>query len=136
MKPVFADTFFFLALLNRSDAAHHKAVEISRTIRRKRITTTWVLTEVGDAMSLSENRRAFSEFYNLVNLVKQSPLITVIPATDELFERGVELFSRRLDKEWTITDCISFVVMDDSGLSDALTGDRHFEQAGFAALLR
>ena len=56
-------------------------------------------------------------------------------ATSELFERGLALYNARPDKEWSLTDCISFVVMADEGLTDALTGDRHFEQAGFTALL-
>jgi predicted nucleic acid-binding protein len=59
-----------------------------------------------------------------------------VPASPELFQRGVELFRARPDKEWSLTDCISFVVMTEKGLSEALTGDRHFEQAGFHALLK
>ena len=52
----------------------------------------------------------------------------------ELLDRGVERFRKRPDKDWPLTDCISFVVMEDEGISDALTGDRHFEQAGFKAI--
>jgi len=133
MKPVFADTFFFLALLNPADAAHRDAVAVSRSLRRRRVTTTWVLTEAGDAMSVGTSRSAFLQF---LELIKASPLVTVVPATEELFARGVVLFSQRPDKEWTSTDCISFVVMADQGLTEALTGDHHFEQAGFTALLK
>jgi hypothetical protein len=53
-----------------------------------------------------------------------------------LFEAGTDLYSRRSDKEWSLTDCISFVVMQEQGIGEALTGDRHFEQAGFRALLK
>jgi predicted nucleic acid-binding protein len=53
-----------------------------------------------------------------------------------LFETGVSLYASRTDKEWSLTDCISFTVMSQYGIRDALTGDRHFEQAGFRALLR
>jgi hypothetical protein len=60
----------------------------------------------------------------------------MIPATQELFDRGVALYESRPDKEWSLTDCISFVVMADHGITEALTGDRHFEQAGFVALLK
>jgi hypothetical protein len=133
MKPVFADTFFFLALLNPSDVAHRKALEVSRNLRRRRITTAWVLTEVGDAMAIGRNRAAFIEFHDLV---KQSPLITLVPATEALFNRGIKLFSSRPDKEWTLTDCISFVVIGEEDLTEALTADHHFEQAGFNLLLR
>lgn len=133
MKPVFADTFFFLALLNQADAAHGEAVALSRSLRRRRVTTTWVLTEVGDAMSVGTNRAAFLEF---LEFVRESPMVTMVPASEELFQRGVELFSQRPDKKWTLTDCISFVVMQDEGITEALTEDHHFEQAGFAALLK
>ena len=133
MKPVFADTFFFLALLNQADAAHGEAVALSRSLRRRRVTTTWVLTEVGDAMSVGTNRAGFLEF---LEFVRESPLVTMVPASEELFQRGVELFAQRPDKKWTLTDCISFVVMQDEGITEALTGDHHFEQAGFAALLK
>jgi predicted nucleic acid-binding protein len=62
-------------------------------------------------------------------------MITIIEGSHELFQRGVELFASRTDKEWSLTDCTSFVVMEEQGLSEALTADRHFEQAGFIALL-
>jgi hypothetical protein len=52
-----------------------------------------------------------------------------------LFERGLSLYLRRMDKDWSLTDCVSFVVMEEMALTDALTGDRHFEQAGFHVLL-
>jgi uncharacterized protein len=60
----------------------------------------------------------------------------IVPASAELFHKGIELFRARPDKDWSLTDCISFVVMAERGLSDAFTGDKHFEQAGFKALLK
>ena len=60
---------------------------------------------------------------------------TILPPTLELFEAGCDLYEQRPDKEWSLTDCISFVVMHNHGLTDALTADRHFQQAGFQALL-
>ena len=62
--------------------------------------------------------------------------VTIIPASQELFDAGIELYSGRPDKSWPLTDCISFVVMKSYGLTDALTGDHHFEQAGFKALMK
>ena len=59
----------------------------------------------------------------------------IVPASQDVFEQGVELFENRLDKDWSLTDCISFIVMRERGLTEALTGDHHFEQAGFRALL-
>lgn len=64
------------------------------------------------------------------------PAVEIIPPSSGLFERGLRLFRERPDKGWSLTDCISFVVMEERGIRDALTGDHHFEQAGFAALLK
>ena len=132
MNAVFADTFYFLALLNERDAAHSKAVQFDPNARVL-LTTAWVLTEVGDALSAPENRPTFLQ---LVDTLQSSPDARVLGPTPELFERGLELFRQRTDKEWSLTDCISFVAMKDERVTDALTGDRHFEQAGFRALLK
>ncbi len=64
------------------------------------------------------------------------PGIEIVPADTRFFLRGVDFFGQRRDKEWSLTDCLSFVVMRDKGIAPALTGDRHFEQAGFTALLK
>jgi predicted nucleic acid-binding protein len=62
-------------------------------------------------------------------------LTSIIPCGSELFHRGLSLFAARLDKEWSLTDCISFSVMKEHGLTDALTDDHHFMQAGFKVVL-
>jgi uncharacterized protein len=132
MDAVFADTFFFLALLNERDAAHANAMRFDATARPL-VTTAWVLTEVADASSSPENRPAFLELLDVLN---GSPDARILGPTQELFDRGVRLFRQRPDKQWSLTDCISFEAMRDEEISDALTGDRHFEQAGFHALLK
>ena len=81
----------------------------------------------------SVGRRA--AFLRLVDNVKNNPLCLIVPASQPLFDQGLALYAERPDKEWSLTDCISFVVMREHGLTEALTGDRHFEQAGFNALL-
>ena len=133
MKAVFADTFYYLALLSPRDSAHAQAVSITRRLRSRLVTTAWVLTEVGDAMSLPKDRELFMALLDGLN---GNPKVTIVPAGQGLFDRGVEFFRKRPDKEWTLTDCISFVVMADEELTDALTGDHHFKQAGFKALLK
>jgi predicted nucleic acid-binding protein len=70
-----------------------------------------------------------------VELLRSDPSITVLPATPELLSHGLNLFYDRPDKDWSLVDCISFVVMKERGITDALTGDKHFQQAGFNALL-
>ena len=133
MNRVFADTWFFLAILNPSDPNHARALNASRTVRNHRVTTDWVLVEVGDALSRMGNRDVFIRFYDWI---QGRPGITIVPATRKLLEDGISLYRYRRDKDWPLTDCISFVVMEDEQIADALTGGKHFEQAGFNALLK
>jgi predicted nucleic acid-binding protein len=129
---LFADSFFFIALLNERDASHRRAADVSRERKAIIVTTRWVLAEVADALCTPSWRGRAGEFVDFILTV---PDFLVHGASDELFTRGMELYRSRHDKEWSLTDCISFVVMADEGIVDALTGDRHFEQAGFKALL-
>ena len=132
MKIVFADTFFFLAILNRADPTHERAVALSRQLRSVRVTTDWVITELADGLARIEQRERFMDLYRHIHL---SPAIRVVPASRALLEEGISLYAARPDKDRSLTDCISFVVMRDEGIIHALTGDHHFEQAGFKALL-
>ncbi len=68
--------------------------------------------------------------------LRASPRATIVPLGSQLLERGMQLMGERQDKDWSLTDCISFVVMKKHGIHDALTTDKHFEQAGFTALLK
>jgi predicted nucleic acid-binding protein len=95
------------------------------------VTTEWVLTEVGDAFSQPGARQ---KFIQLLDLLRQQLDVEIVSSTSDLFRRGTEFFSARPDKEWSLTDCISFVVMNEHGITDALTSDHHFEQAGFQIL--
>ena len=132
MKRVFGDALYFLALANPRDAFHKAAVEFARTWRGIIVTTRWVMAEVCDGLSSTANRRLA---VTLIRKITASERFRVVSGTEELFARGFDLYSRRADKDWSLTDCISFVVMGDEGLTDALTSDRHFGQAGFTALL-
>lgn len=130
--PVFADTFYFLALVNPRDAAHEFCVSTSESMDRPLVTTGFVLMEVGDALRKGQNREIFSM---ILQDLRQDPDATTIQASQELLEKGIDLFRTRADKQWSLTDCTSFVVMSERNLQDALTADYHFEQAGFEALL-
>jgi predicted nucleic acid-binding protein len=133
MSAVFADSFYYFALLNQTDAAHSKAVEATLKLAGRIITTDWILTELGDGMSAARNRQAFVQ---AVAQLRADADVTIVPFSIDLRDRGLALFAARLDKDWTLTDCVSFVVMNEVGLTDALTGDHHFVQAGFRALLK
>jgi uncharacterized protein len=133
MNAVFADTFYFLALVNPKDQAHQKAVDFSAAFDGPIVTSTWILREVGDALSRVPDR---ATFLKLVNNLANDPKASLIPATQEVFEKAKALFAARPDKDWSMTDCTSFVIMQGRELTDAITGDKDFVQAGFRALLR
>jgi predicted nucleic acid-binding protein len=130
---VFADSFYFIALINDQDRAHETALTLSDNLDASLIVTEWVLTEVADAFAATRVR---TQAAKLIERLYSRSDVVIVPASSNLFRRGLELYLARRDKEWSLTDCISFVVMEDEGVSDALTGDKHFEQAGFNALLK
>jgi len=132
MKPVLADSYYFFAILNPRDAAHQEAMRFSQSHNTPLVTTAWILTELADGLARSSKRAAFSL---VLDELRSEPLGTIVPASSSLFDRGVELYNARPDKGWSLTDCISFVVIEELGIEEALTGDRHFEQAGFRVLL-
>lgn len=133
MTRVFADTFYYLALLSPDDEAHERAAEFTDAFSGTMVTTDWVLTELADGLSRARTRKTAIEF---IESLRTDPAVRIVPASRPLLQRGWDLYRRRLDKDWSLTDCISFVVMLERGIADALTGDHHFEQAGFRALLR
>jgi len=133
MKEVFADTSYFLALLNATDPGCEKARTVSAAWSARLVTTAWVLTELANSLSKQRNRQLFLQ---TLRKLRSNPTAVIIGPEQNLFEAGIDLFAARNDKDWSLTDCISFVVMERRSITDALSGDRHFEQAGFRALLR
>ena len=133
MTTVFADTAFFVGLVNHRDALHDLATAFFRDYTGQVVTSGFVLLEVANFHSRSALRRLFLA---LLDRIDTHPDIEVIPAGAELYDRGLELFADRPDQDWSLTDCTSFVLMTELGLTDALTSDHHFEQAGFRALLK
>jgi len=122
----FADTFFYLAVVNPHDPAHAAAVEMAREFRGRVLTTEFILLELADAMTAPPDRRAFVQLFQSL---AADPGLDVVPLSHDLWERGRLLYADRPDKYWSLTDCISFVVMRDHKIAEALTGDHHFEQA-------
>lgn len=133
MNVVFADAFYFVARLNRRDQHHERVLEFSRDFRAGILTSDWVLMEVADALAESESRSRVRDF---ILHLRGSSACEIIPASRELLDQALELYHQRADKKWTLTDCVSFVIMRERKVTDALTGDKHFEQAGFVALFK
>jgi len=136
MKTVFADTGYWIALLDPQDTLHQKAVNLSLSLAQAKICTSeMVLTEVLNHFS---KRGSFlrQAAIGLIQSVQDSPTIEMVPQTSELFQAAFNLYSQRLDQSWSHTDCASFCIMQQRNIQEALAYDRHFEQAGFIALLR
>ena len=136
MKKVFVDTAAWIALINSNDEFHGSALLVMRQLQQQKcqlVTTDFVLLEVADALTSLKLRPKTIAFINRLRGLQDLP---IMPLSQSLFELGWQLYSDRLDKDWGLTDCISFVVMEQEGISEALTSDRHFEQAGFIRLLK
>jgi predicted nucleic acid-binding protein len=128
---VFADAFYWFAVLNRRDEYHETAKRHAGSFSGSILTTQWVLAEVADALAGSKARGLVGPFFQQLG---ENDAVTIIDASASLFHRGIELYRDRPDKGWSFTDCTSFVVMKEHGVSEALTGDQHFAQAGFVVL--
>jgi uncharacterized protein len=133
---VFLDTSFAIALSVESDRHFDYAVTLSEQLETENtrlITTTAILLEIGNALSKKHYRQAAKA---LLSSLEQDDTVEIVPMTDELYQKAFQLFCNRPDKDWGLIDCVSFIVMREKRLSEALTADEHFEQAGFIALLR
>ncbi len=136
MSALFADAGYWIALWNPRDALHQKALTIADGLGASAVVTTQlVLTEALDAMAgMGEFRRRFAA--QMVQALEDNPDVEIIPQTDSQFRAALQRYASRSDQRWSLTDCASFLVMEERDLTQALAYDRDFEQAGFVALLR
>ena len=136
MNEVFLDAAYAIALSSAKDQYHGQALRLANEMeanRTKLVTTRAVLLEIGNALSKQRYRQAAIK---LLVALESDPNVEIVPLTEELYFRALRLYRERLDKEWGLIDCISFVVMADRGLAEVLTTDNHFQQAGFQVLLQ
>ena len=134
MKWWFVDTSYVMALANEDDALHDKAIAYGDEIEAGGIallTTEDVLVEVASALARPRFR---SHAVAFIDEMRQTA--TVVPSPRELRAQGWEMYKRSLDKSWSWVDTMSFAAMRAEAVTEALTNDHHFEQAGFRALLR
>lgn len=134
MKSVFIDTSFVIAMFTPEDKHHKQAVEIVRDLfdYQKILITDAVLYEIGNAFT-KLNKKIITEF---IQDCCNTDQIDVVKTDDLLFSRALERYATYLDKDWSLTDCISFEVMKEYGIDIAYSSDHHFEQAGFQYMLR
>ena len=136
MNEVFLDAAYAIALSSVNDRHHERAVTLAERLETEGthlVTTRAVILEIGNALSKVRYRNAA---IGLLAALEEDPNVEIIPLSEELFERAFRYYQARQDKDWGITDCISFVVMQDRQLTESLTTDEHFQKAGFRALLR
>ena len=134
-KMCFVDTSCWIALLNKDDNLHKGTDTLYKNLMSKGInfiTTSEILTETANALSSPGLKPSVISFFQLL---QYSSRIEIIFINIDFWYKGWSIYENRLDKSWSLTDCISFVVMHERGIYDALTSDNHFIQAGFNALL-
>lgn len=130
---VFVDTSFIVALLNTRDQYHRAAVAVENAGDRTRLVLTRaVCMEIGNTL---RGRLFRARAADLLAGMERDPRFVIVPWDEEMYVPALGLFRNRPDKNWSLTDCMSFVVMRERGITDALTTDHHFRQAGFRPLL-
>jgi predicted nucleic acid-binding protein len=136
VSAVFVDTGYWIALLNPRDTLHSRALDVSRTLgSRPLLTSEMVLAEwLNDFAGRGEALRRVA--VRALRSLSADSRLEIFPQTSALFQQAANLYAARSDKGWSLTDCSSFAIMEQRSLQEALTYDRHFEQAGFVALLR
>jgi len=131
MRAVFADTLYWVALTNKLDALHEQAAKLIPALGSPRVVTTeLVITEYLNFFAewgAHFRRKAIGN----VRIALKSPRIMVVPHTHETFLAGIAFYEARIDKGYSLTDCVSTLAMRNERLTDVLTNDRHFEQEGF-----
>ena len=133
---VFLDTAYAIALASQSDNFHQRAIELAETLEHESttiVTTRAIQLEIGNALSKQRFRHAGIQ---LLRALEEDESIIIVELSKALYQEAFQLYSDRKDKEWGLVDCISFITMKKHSISEALTSDEHFRQAGFTALLK
>jgi uncharacterized protein len=131
---IFVDSGFLLALAQLTDALHNSALVLANSLTEPLLVTEYVIWEVFNSLSMPSDRP--KAHLILSHLESATSPYEVIHASRDLFLAGTRLHRERPDKEWSLTDCISFHVMRGHGIHRALAHDQHFAQAGFQVLMR
>lgn len=136
MSVVFADSGYWIALLYSRDQLHERATTVAAGLESVAfVTTQMALTEALNHLA-GRGERLRRLATQMVRELEARSDVQVIPQTDTQFRAAVDRYASRADQSWSLTDCASFLVMEERNITDALAFDRDFEQAGFRALLR
>lgn len=133
---LFADDGYWIALLDIDGVLHEAAQNISDSFRTVRILITEIiLSEVASHFAAYGPTHRLA-VVALIEAIRQADDVEVIPQTSTQFETALAYYARHRDKDWSLVDCASFLLMADRGIREALAYDHHFQQAGFRPLLR
>lgn len=136
MRTLFADSGYWIALLFSRDQLHERAREVAEGLGSVAIVTTQMALAEALNHLAGEGERLRNLAVRTVRELEVRPDVKIVPQTDEQFKAALERYAARSDQRWSLTDCASFLVMEERNISEALAYDRDFEQAGFIALLR
>ena len=136
MPTLFADSGFWIALVNDRDELHNRALAaLNRFETAEIVTTEMVLVEVANHLG-RRGRGRRRDAADLLHRLEEDSRVEIVQASHSQYRQALQRYAERPDQSWSLTDCASFLVMEERGIADALAYDRDFEQAGFAALLR
>ena len=133
MKSIFVDTSALIAIGNKNDTLHLRSVALQKELLQSGhqfLTANAVLLELFNAFSMSHSKSIALQLFNLITNFQQWKCISI----DELIVQGIEWFQNRLDKDWSLVDCIGMLVAEKNEITEEFTTDHHFEQAGFTML--
>ncbi len=130
---ILLDTGYLVALHRTQDELHTRAAKWAMHLQEPLLLTEFVAVESLNAMSQPDRRQSAN---HMIQQMMRDPAVTYVPSSDVLLSAGLDLHLRRPDKHWSLTNCISFLIMQERKIRRALSHDQHFEQAGFEALLR
>ena len=131
-EQILVDTAYVLALVNERDQYHDRAQELADLFEgRNLLITDVVLLEIGNALARGFKKQAIE----IISYFIESEEVEIFRHSSQIFDKAFALYKKYDDKEWSLVDCISFIVMRERGIKQALTFDRHFDQAGFVAIM-
>lgn len=136
MKRIFVDTAALIAMGEKTDKFHKKALEVRNELKTSQsefVTTNAVIFELAGYFCLSQKRGTASRLTEAINQSKKWDCITI---DENLMKKGLALYKKMSDKDWSLVDCISMIIAEENSITDIFTTDHHFEQAGFTILLK
>ncbi|MEA1998441.1 MAG: PIN domain-containing protein [Euryarchaeota archaeon] len=129
---IFIDTSAFLALEDESDQYHDEAIKFHEQVLRRRryeiVTTSYILDET---LTLIRFRVGINASIDFSKKLRKSEVVKIVRVSGEIEERSLDIFERYDDKDFSFTDCVSFVVMQEMGIKEVFAFDHHFNQMGF-----